>query len=229
MGYIIWIISSCPADLYSEKIVFIRVTYDPPVSIMVNKYLKSRSFSLSLLVPYFFYEPVGIFLTTSWIYNQDNYTQMSDKVKLLPMKYSPPLITSLCSSWSRVNRRGSSLHFFGSVMRSWITSTISSACMDLLPVRPTRGFWILLECWEAEPESFFLGEMDIWKKCGLIQPPALLGLRRGSWSNKGVESLCLSKRNHSKTQSSEFLNFSYILTETPYTYIGLMSRVISTP
>ena len=47
--YIIGIVSSSPTDFHSEKIGLIRVTYDPPVSIMVNKYLKSRSFSLSLV------------------------------------------------------------------------------------------------------------------------------------------------------------------------------------
>ena len=38
--YIIGIVSSSPTDFHSEKIGLIRVTYDPPVSIRVNKYLK---------------------------------------------------------------------------------------------------------------------------------------------------------------------------------------------
>ena len=38
--YIIGIIGSSPTDFHSEKIGLIRVTYDPPVSIRVNKYLK---------------------------------------------------------------------------------------------------------------------------------------------------------------------------------------------
>ena len=49
--YIIGIVSSSPTDFHSEKIGLIRVTNDPPVSIRVNKYLKSLSlffFSLSL-------------------------------------------------------------------------------------------------------------------------------------------------------------------------------------
>ena len=36
--YIIGIVSSSPTDFHSEKIGLIRVTYDPPVSIRVNKY-----------------------------------------------------------------------------------------------------------------------------------------------------------------------------------------------
>ena len=38
--YIIGIVSSSPTHFHSEKIGLIRVTYDPPVSIRVNKYLK---------------------------------------------------------------------------------------------------------------------------------------------------------------------------------------------
>ena len=37
--YIIGIVSSSPTDFHSEKIGF-RVTYDPPVSVRVNKYSK---------------------------------------------------------------------------------------------------------------------------------------------------------------------------------------------
>ena len=48
MWYIIWIISSSPTDFTSEKIGLNRVTYDPPVSIRVNKYLKFCSLFLSL-------------------------------------------------------------------------------------------------------------------------------------------------------------------------------------
>ena len=36
--YIIGIVSSSPTHFHSEKIGLIRVTYDPPVSIRVNKY-----------------------------------------------------------------------------------------------------------------------------------------------------------------------------------------------
>ena len=46
--YIIGIVSSSPTDFHSEKIGLIRVTYDPPVSLRVNKYLKSHSLSLFL-------------------------------------------------------------------------------------------------------------------------------------------------------------------------------------
>ena len=46
--YIIGIVSSSPTHFHSEKIGLIRVTYDPPVSIRVNKYLKSCYLSLSL-------------------------------------------------------------------------------------------------------------------------------------------------------------------------------------
>ena len=38
--YIIWIVSSSPSDFHSEKVGLIRITYDPPVSISVDKYLK---------------------------------------------------------------------------------------------------------------------------------------------------------------------------------------------
>ena len=38
--YIIGIVSSSPTDFHSEKIGLIRVTYDPPVSVRVNKYSK---------------------------------------------------------------------------------------------------------------------------------------------------------------------------------------------
>ena len=38
--YIIGIISSSPTHFHSEKIGLFRVTYDPPASIRVNRYLK---------------------------------------------------------------------------------------------------------------------------------------------------------------------------------------------
>ena len=63
MWYIIWILGSSPTDFHSEKIGLIRVTYDPPVSIRVNEYLKSLSHTFFLLS--FFFLSLSLSLSLS--------------------------------------------------------------------------------------------------------------------------------------------------------------------